>query len=562
MGRFALRLIVAGALAAGCVERPTQLLVFVHSDFPAGELEGFGIRVVGPDGAVHDRGAFALSGPGPVTLPASFGVAPRGGDPDRQVQVEVDALARGTVLFTTRARTSFVEREAMRLDVFLARRCRTEAQDCPEDQTCGPDGCVPIDVPPGELRSPGEEPEAPLPAIDWTLWADGTTGSIDTDEQGIATLGLNVERGGTVQIGEDSVDLGPSTSAVVARVKPDGVMSWLAELRGTGGNALVGVSGVQSTGSVVWVVGAAPEGFVVERAGDAIFELADAAPFFVLRMTADGEVETVVTATTDGAPLVYGLALADDGDLAIGATAQFPGTFLDASWRPTVEGQGLLLRVAPDLDTAEACLWAEAPSAIYGVAPSGDAIASAGAAGGRVLARGLAPGCGSPWERFDGTLGSFLSVAGAPGRPLCLLKVTGASEVSLASFDSVSLDSPPPVPLVLADSWSRLHAEMDPAGRVLASGGSSGRIDYDGLSADLAVPGRFSGFLLGTGPALEGRWIRLVESDGVSTVLATALDPVTGAVLFVASGTGEVRLGGVPLGAGEGQALVVHRFVP
>lgn len=561
MVRLAALLGVIG-LAAGCVEKPTQLLVFVDTDFPEGDLDGFGVRVVGPDEEVHDRGSFSLVGEDPVVLPASFGVAPRGGEAGRRVVIEVDAIDQGTVLFTTRARTSFVEGEIVRLDVFLARRCRYEALDCPADQTCGPDGCEPIDVSVEDLGPPSEEPDPPRPSTDWTLWADGTGGSVDTDEQGIAILGLNVAPGGTVQIEEATVDLGSATNAVVARVKPDGDLSWLVELRGTGDNALVGVLGVQATRRVVWVVGAAPDGFVVERDGDATFELTDPATLFVLRMSDDGEVETAVTATTEGALPVYGLALAEDGDLAIGSTAQFPGTFLDASWRPTIEGQALLLRISGDLDTAEACLWAESPSAAYGVAPSGEAVATAGAASGVSLARGVRPGCANPWERFDGTPGSFLSVAGAPRRPLCFLQVTNTSELSLSWFDPTDLDVPLRVPLVLSESWSRLRVEMDPAGRVLASGGATGRIEYDGLSADLAVQGRFSGFLIGTGPGLEGRWIRLVESEAISTVYSTALDPATGAVLFVASGTGEVRFDGVPLGARDGQALVVHRFVP
>lgn len=154
--------------AAGCEVPATQALVLIDTDLDpgAGEIDQFGVLVAGPDGQTVHEQVFDLSGAGAVALPASFGVAPSDRDPDRQVTVEAWALFEEGEIFRTRAVTRFVEHRATRLDMFLARRCRTEARYCPEDQTCTAEGCVPVDV---DERDDEGSGGVPGPVSDWAV---------------------------------------------------------------------------------------------------------------------------------------------------------------------------------------------------------------------------------------------------------------------------------------------------------------------------------------------------------------------------------------------------------
>lgn len=142
-------------LCGACTVEPTQLVVAIYTDMSVPEeLDAFSVKVEGPSGS-------EVEGPGrarydtPITLssaddlPATFGVRPRGGAPDRTVTVSATARHEGAELFDTRAVTSFVRDEQVRLDLFLVRRCRDLA--CPPEQTCSRDGCVDPEVPAGSL---------------------------------------------------------------------------------------------------------------------------------------------------------------------------------------------------------------------------------------------------------------------------------------------------------------------------------------------------------------------------------------------------------------------------
>lgn len=153
--------LIAVATAAACrTERQSQLVVVVLSDMRVPEeLDGFRVHVTGgelEEGPPFER-EFQL-GQGGVTLPADFGVVPRGGDVRRRVTVAVDALKGGATLFSTRAITTFVAHRWLRLDIFLAANCVDEV--CEPDETCRPEGCVSPEVDPDDLDT--FEPGDPL----------------------------------------------------------------------------------------------------------------------------------------------------------------------------------------------------------------------------------------------------------------------------------------------------------------------------------------------------------------------------------------------------------------
>lgn len=127
-------------------------------DFDAIRIE---LRGFAPDGTpivVTDRTLLELGVPpagGGFHEVATFGVVPAGGDPSRRFEVEAVALRQGRTLFATRARTGFVRRRTIALDVYLPASCLSTALDCLPDETCGVSGCT----------SPEVDPEA-LPGVD------------------------------------------------------------------------------------------------------------------------------------------------------------------------------------------------------------------------------------------------------------------------------------------------------------------------------------------------------------------------------------------------------------
>lgn len=153
---------VVACTTAGCADDIRgQLVVVVASDMRVpSELDEVGVRVIGPlESRALDR-EYPLDGSGAVSLPISFGVAPAGGDPDRIVTIEVDARRGGTVLFTVRHRTRFVDGEVRQLVIFLSGAC-VGAAPCPDDTTCEVGQCLPELV---DVRTlPRYSPNGPLP---------------------------------------------------------------------------------------------------------------------------------------------------------------------------------------------------------------------------------------------------------------------------------------------------------------------------------------------------------------------------------------------------------------
>lgn len=237
---FALLVACASALA-GCEVTATQLLVFVDSDLdPGPEIDGFEVGVRGPDGraVAVPQDVFSLHD---VRLPASFGVAPRDGDPERSVEVEVGARLSGDVLFRTRAHTSYLEDERARLDLFLARRCRTEAVACElVGLTCDGSGCRDPEV---DLEDAGDDsPRDPSPA-EWAVVFGSDPGAdpllfddwfrVALDSRSNAIVAGTYQ--GFVQI-DDARFTADETGGFVVAVPPDGgAPVWQAAVGATNG---------------------------------------------------------------------------------------------------------------------------------------------------------------------------------------------------------------------------------------------------------------------------------------------------------------------------------------
>ncbi len=150
-------LTLAAIATCGCERTPSQLVVVVDSDFARGVLTAVEVDVHEIDDLrpVEPRG-FDLSR---TALPFSFGVTPPNGERGRRVEIEVVGRdARGVARVTQRLRTGFLPAVALRVPVFLARRC--EGVLCDPDETCDASGaCVSADLDPGSLTvvQPGDE---------------------------------------------------------------------------------------------------------------------------------------------------------------------------------------------------------------------------------------------------------------------------------------------------------------------------------------------------------------------------------------------------------------------
>jgi hypothetical protein len=252
------------AVLVGCEVPPTQLLVFIDTDLdPAdGEIDGFELTVLGPGEAPVElpRARFSLPD---EPLPASFGVAPEEGDARRSVTVEAAALLDDQTIFTTLARTGYVEGQLERLDLFLARRCRTEADPCERlGLTCDRGGCRDPEIEPGEgSHDPGPRPD-PLPAetsltmandIPDRLLLDSMRVAVDADSTAI----LAGPYLGELTVGDDTLE-GTSISSVVVRVPPDGsAPAILATLTPQdGGDVFVHAVDVNRSSGRIVIVGA------------------------------------------------------------------------------------------------------------------------------------------------------------------------------------------------------------------------------------------------------------------------------------------------------------------
>lgn len=186
-------------LALGCAEDPsTQLVVLMDTDYavPA-EVDRILARVSkmtetdeGPKELETWRKEFSISKDGPVAagaygLPASFGILPTGADLDKDIVIELEALASGTgqVLVSRRVETGFVAGEARLVRMLLYRACADmacaagESCGCAGAASCAQPSCVDESVRPEDLEridKPGLLPaDAGIPVEDASLPADG-----------------------------------------------------------------------------------------------------------------------------------------------------------------------------------------------------------------------------------------------------------------------------------------------------------------------------------------------------------------------------------------------------
>ena len=118
------------------------------------------------------------AGPGAHTLPATFGILPDDSDLNREIVIELEALANGSdhVLVSRRLKTGFVTGEARLVRMQLYRAC--EGVSCSAGETCGCSGglsctvpsCIDEMVRPEDLESidnPGVlPPDAGIPILD------------------------------------------------------------------------------------------------------------------------------------------------------------------------------------------------------------------------------------------------------------------------------------------------------------------------------------------------------------------------------------------------------------
>jgi len=245
---------LASPLGACSADPLTELVVVVQSDMTIpDEFNGFRVVVTGHDGDVAtDRYFFLGEEPGKVLLPADFGVMPRGGDASRRVTVEVWATESGADLFSTRAITGFVEGKTLRLDMFLARRCLSEAKECKPNETCRVQGCVPPEIDPAEL--PEFDPDQPsnhgedswlLPARNaGASWWDAVFDSAGN----VYAAGQHV---GPIAVSGTTYDATGASSAMLASFDTTGKAQWFKSL-----------SSISGTLVWVWSVATGKEGQV------------------------------------------------------------------------------------------------------------------------------------------------------------------------------------------------------------------------------------------------------------------------------------------------------------
>ncbi|MCB9597802.1 MAG: VCBS repeat-containing protein [Sandaracinaceae bacterium] len=155
--------LVVALLLVGCAAPPTQVVVRLATDLAVpGELDAIHLEVVDGDGVVvreqDVRDLDPALADGRYHELATFGLVPRGGDSGRRFEVRATALSGATTLFTTRARSSFVDERTIRLDLYLPGLCIDLAATCQPDETCGISGCVDPEIDPSTLPSNEERP--------------------------------------------------------------------------------------------------------------------------------------------------------------------------------------------------------------------------------------------------------------------------------------------------------------------------------------------------------------------------------------------------------------------
>jgi hypothetical protein len=175
MRRFALPFVVSLSLfGVNCAQTSsTQLVVLMDTDYPVPEeVDRVRARVAkvveseaGSDEVETWLRVFRVSskeqsGTGVHTLPATFSVLPSGADIDREIVVQLDALATGSdeVLATRRVRTGFIRGQARLVRMLIYRACAElscpdgESCGCPGGTSCATPSCVDESLPPEELE--------------------------------------------------------------------------------------------------------------------------------------------------------------------------------------------------------------------------------------------------------------------------------------------------------------------------------------------------------------------------------------------------------------------------
>jgi|GEM_PF-2424715 len=127
----------------GCTQSVTQLIVVVDTDYaiPAG-LDELSVAVRTPEGT---RSTETEPLDGSESLPFTLAVVPESLDRLGPLEVEAIGSLDGTELVRRRARVTLVRGETLTLLLHLLRAC--EDVSCPEGESCGPEGCGPIDAP-------------------------------------------------------------------------------------------------------------------------------------------------------------------------------------------------------------------------------------------------------------------------------------------------------------------------------------------------------------------------------------------------------------------------------
>jgi hypothetical protein len=147
--------------------------------------------------------------PGVHGLPATFGILPDDSDLDREIVIELEALANGSdqALVSRRVKTGFVSGEARLVRILLYRACA--GVSCSAGQTCGCSGalscvapsCIDEMVRPEDLElidNPGVlPPDAGIPILDGSV----PDGSIPPDDAGTEP-DASMPDGGGINCGE------------------------------------------------------------------------------------------------------------------------------------------------------------------------------------------------------------------------------------------------------------------------------------------------------------------------------------------------------------------------
>jgi hypothetical protein len=148
----------------------------------------------------------ADAAPGAYGLPATFGILPSEGDLDREIVIELAALANGSeqILVTRRVRTGFMPGETRLLRMHLYRACATlicsdgETCGCANPSSCAAPSCIDETVLPEDLEyidDPGALPaDAGIPIFDGGLPEDGAV----PPEDGGAEPDASVPDGGVI----------------------------------------------------------------------------------------------------------------------------------------------------------------------------------------------------------------------------------------------------------------------------------------------------------------------------------------------------------------------------